>query len=488
MPESLPPIIVWFRHNLRLRDNPALAFAAEQKVPVLHVFIHDKKHLREYGGASKWWLKHSLEAFKQSLEKKSATLLCYEGDAVEILAALTKLSHASCVVTQQNFEPDARLLEKKIQKKLEALNCELKLFNGYLLADPSAISSKTGTPYKVFTPFWRECSQRLHITQPIPVPKKISADERLEKKLVKEINFPAPNLDDDIGWSRKLKEYWKPGESAAHKQLKSFLSSAIYHYGEGRDLPGETLTSKLSPYLHFGEISANKVMFEVQRLQGNSESIDIKHYKNEIGWREFCHHLMWHWPSLAKQPFQPKFKTFPWRKKSSDAFLWEKGLTGIPIVDAGMRELWETGWMHNRVRMIVASLLVKNMLYEWKIGEKWFWDTLVDANLANNVGGWQWVAGCGADAAPYFRIFNPVTQAEKFDKNADYIKRWVPELSKLPAKIAMAPWQASNETLEKYQFILGKDYPEPIVDLKTSREEALAALEACKQQYALEEN
>lgn len=483
MSASPSPIIVWFRHNLRLRDNAALTYATQRKAPVINVFIYDKKNLRDYGGASKWWLKHSLSALHESLEKKSSSLFCFEGDTIEIFEKLVTLTKANRIVAQQQFEPDARLLEKKLEERIAGLECNLTLFNGYLLADPDRIKSKTGTPYKVFTPFWRECSQRLHVSTPIAVPQKIPSDPALEKTISKGVPFPAPCLNDDIGWSSKLEQYWQPGEQSARRQLKSFLSSAIFNYKDGRDIPAETLTSKLSPHLHFGEISANEVMFEVEKIHGNNESPDIKHYKNEIGWREFCHHLMWHWPNLAKQPFQPKFKKFPWRKKSSSAEKWEKGITGIPIVDAGMRELWETGWMHNRVRMIVASLLVKNLLHEWKIGERWFWDTLVDANLANNIGGWQWVAGCGADAAPYFRIFNPVTQAEKFDKNADYIKRWVPELSKLPAKMALAPWQFSNAELAYYQFTLGEDYPEPIVDLKLSRQEALAALEACNQQH-----
>lgn len=483
---SSSPILFWFRHNLRLKDNPALAYAVQQKRPIVFVFIDDDINLRPYGGASRWWLNKSLPLLNRSLAEIGSQLFTFQGDSTEILLKLVEISGATQIIAQRQFEPDARTLESKIIKSCEKLGCEVSLFDGYLLADPDTVKSKTGTPYKVFTPFWKECSQRLHISKPIPAPKKIVTDSALENKIAKLKPFKAVKFSDPIGWSEKLENYWNPGEESAHEHLQNFLSSAIGNYAEGRDVPSSESTSKLSPYLHFGEISPNTVLYEVNRRKNEKDSDHAKSFKSEVGWREFNHHLLWHWPNLAKQPFQPKFKAFPWRKKTNKVKQWEKGLTGIPIVDAGMRELWETGWMHNRVRMIVASLLVKNMMFDWKLGEKWFWDTLVDANMANNGGGWQWVAGCGADAAPYFRIFNPVTQAERFDKQARYIKHWVPELANLPDKIALAPWQSSVEVLRSYQFTLGKDYPEPIVDLKKSRQEALAALEQCNQLWAEE--
>lgn len=467
------PIIMWFRQDLRLRDNQALASAVRCGRPLLAVYIFDENIAWSPGGASRWWLHKSIESLTADLAEKETKLILKRGDTVKVLQDLVKVSGANTIYCSRQYEPAAIALENAVHDKMASNGVDVKRFAGYLLFEPESIKTQGGTPFKVFTPFWRACCQYDVPKKPLPTPRKIkcaAAQTKVKSERLSDWNL----LPKKPNWAEGFDEFWQPGEHGAWRKLRSFLSNGLKDYDHGRDIPAKPNTSGLSPHLHFGEISPRIIWHEIKKKETTANTEDTKSFLSEVGWREFSHHLLFFWPELPEAPFKSRFANFAWADDNKALNAWQRGHTGIPLVDAGMRQLWQSGWMHNRVRMIVASFLVKNLLIPWQQGEKWFWDTLVDANLANNAAGWQWVAGSGADAAPYFRIFNPVSQSKKFDPEGDYIRRWVPELEDLAAKHIHEPWLAPEDVLRDAGITLGKDYPEPITDLKTSRERALA--------------
>lgn len=467
--------LLWFRQDLRLTDNSALKAAAEYGKPVLAIFILDEINQRAIGGASRWWLHNSLKALAQDVENAGGKLHIFEGDSHILIPQICIENDIGDVFINRHYEPDAQVLESTLHKALAQSGVGIKRYAGQCLFEPDAVLKGDGSPYKVFTPFYKAC---LRLPEPSRTPLAPLFPDWAERK-------PTQSLDlDDLkllpsrpDWSSGLQENWQPGENGAAENLDIFLDSAVANYGEHRDIPAEPGTSRVSPHLHFGEISPRQIWYRVQQEldQAPEKSEGATAYLREIIWRDFAHYLLHHWPSLPSTPFRAEFKTFPWRSEPDMLKAWQTGQTGYPLVDAGMRQLWQTGWMHNRVRMVVASFLVKHLMQHWQEGERWFWDTLVDANMANNVASWQWVAGCGADAAPYFRVFNPTLQSEKFDAMGDYVREFVPELSALPKKYIHAPHTAPAEVLSAAGVELGKHYPRPIVDHKFARERALAA-------------
>lgn len=461
--------IVWFRQDLRLHDNPALTAAVKAGL-VWPIFILDEP-VSNKGGASKVWLHHSLIELDRSLDGK---LSLFRGDPLEIILDIVSRRDIDAVYWNRCYEPSAIERDKAIKKCLSERSIVAQSFNGSLLWEPWDVLKPDGTPYRVFTPFYRKgCLSRNAPRTPLPKPEKIEALSDDHSMDVSELSFLPKNNRWDVG----LIKHWQVGEAAAADVLNLFLEKGLHGYKTGRNYPAQSHVSRLSPYLHWGQISPNTVWYAA-RARGDSEDID--HFCSELGWREFSYSLLYNYPTLPSENFQSKFDAFPWKKNDRHLEAWCKGKTGVPIVDAGMRELWQTGYMHNRVRMIAASFLVKNLRIDWREGESWFWDTLFDADLANNSASWQWVAGSGADAAPYFRIFNPVTQGEKFDLDGEYIRRYVPELSRLSGKQLFAPWMAPADSLQAAGVRLDDTYPAPIVDLKTSRQEALAAFQDLK--------
>lgn len=451
--------IHWFRQDLRLSDNPALCDAARQG-EVLPLYILEDNN--DMGAASRWWLHTSLEKLNESLK---GNLVILKGDPLTVLKMLIKEHNINEVYWNRCYEPWRIERDKGIKEELKVC----KSFNGSLLWEPWEIKNKEGEPYKVFTPFYRKGCLAAHPPRdPLSAPhmKFIKKDGLRPSDL---------NLLPKIPWNKQLEPHWDIGEQGAQKRLNLFLEDKINDYKEGRNFPAQDLTSRLSPHLHFGEISPNQVWYAA-RHAGDDQNIDC--FCSELGWREFSYSLLYHHPTLPHQNLHSKFDTFPWRVSPADLKAWQKGQTGIPIVDAGMRELWQTGYMHNRVRMIVASFLIKNLLIDWRLGEAWFWDCLVDADLPNNSASWQWVAGSGADAAPYFRIFNPVTQGQKFDPEGTYTKKYVPELERIPLKYLFNPWEAPEKDLLKAGVTLGSNYPKPLVDLAASRIRALLAFKS----------
>jgi deoxyribodipyrimidine photo-lyase len=469
--------LVWFRQDLRLRDNPALSYAA-RKGTVLPLFIADTSCPEQFkiGGASQWWLHHSLQSLNTSLDNK---LHCVSGDAFDILITLIKAKDIKRVVWNRCYEPWQIKRDAKIKAQLSELGVEVKSFNANLLWEPWQVLKKDGTPYKVFTPYYR----RGCLSQSAPrVP--VAAPQNLEIQYHEELNQSIDSLGlmPDIDWYETMSSLWQPGELGASQKLSEFLPTGAKQYKAKRDFPSLGATSKLSPHLHFGEISPNQIWYAaIDSLDGNADDVGLDCYLSELGWREFSHYLLFHFPTIPTENFSAKFNHFPWRKDDKSLVAWQKGQTGFPIIDAGMRELWQTGTMHNRVRMVVGSFLVKNLLLDWREGERWFWDCLLDADLAANSASWQWVAGTGADAAPYFRIFNPLLQGQKFDPKGEYVRHYCPELSKVPDKFIHNPWDAPKQIMEYAKVELGKDYPLPIVDLKASRQRALDALAQSKE-------
>ncbi len=463
------PVILWFRQDLRLADNPALNYAVKSGRAVVPVYILDQgSRVRPMGAASLWWLDKSLRALATSLNQHGAELILRRGDSESELRRLIDQTGAGAVAMNRLFEPDAFARDADIAHGLQADGIECKGFNGTLLCTPGKVLNGSGQPYKVFTPFMKallaEAAPPAHFA------------------VLRHIDSVANVASDDIDdWGlHPTRPDWSgnftgtPGEAGAKAALDAFLETAAKTYSRDRDLPGKAGTSRLSPHLHFGEISPWRVV-ETAR-DSKAAGKEAEKFISEVVWREFSAHLLAAFPQITTQAFRPEYDTMPWRKDAKGLEAWQTGQTGYPIVDAGMRELWATGIMHNRVRMIVASFLIKHLLIDWRDGEAWFWDTLVDADLASNVQNWQWVAGSGADAAPYFRIFNPITQGEKFDTDGTYVRRWVPEVRRVPDKWLHSPWMAPPEVLRDIGLRLGHDYPRPIVDHKEGRERALAAL------------
>lgn len=458
-----PLAIHWFRRDLRLADNPALARAARAG-RVLPVFIIDPDHPDEIalGAAGRAWLHRALEALDRSL---GGALNLYRGRPQELLPALAARTGARLVSWGRLPDPVLATRDSKVEAALRAAGCAVHTENSFLLWEPGEILKPDGTPYRVFTPFFRKgCLGAPPPRRPLPVPRFEALGDP------EALPLAALGLWPDHPWAARMMTHWQAGETAAAERLARFVEEKLAAYPARRDEPGIDGTSRLSAYLHFGEISPNTAWHA-------AEGPGADKFRAELGWREFSWNLLVHNPDLADRPLRPEFARFPWIEDETAFAAWRRGQTGIPLVDAGMRELWQTGWMHNRVRMVTASFLVKNLLIDWRAGERWFRDCLVDADPANNAASWQWVAGCGADAAPYFRIFNPMLQGEKFDKRGAYIRRFVPEIAKLPDRWLHRPWEAPRAVLEAAGVRLGRDYAEPIVDLSASRRRALAAFE-----------
>ena len=464
------PVIVWFRQDLRLADNPALCAAAETGRPVLPVYVLDdvSPGRWKHGAASRWWLCRSLAALDASLEHGLCLL---HGKAEELIPKLVAESSASAIFWNCCYEPWRIASDERICARLTQRGCNVSTFQGSLIAEPQSILKDDGTPYRVFTPFYRAGYQgrRFALAAPLPAPE---IREFAESDL--SVELASLSLLPQVEWYRSLEAQWTPGEDGAGKRLERFLDHGLRGYRTLRDRPDLRNVSRLSPHLHFGELSPRQVWHGTLAASSGMED-DANAFVRELAWREFSYYLLYHRPELPEKNLQSKFDDFPWMEDGETLTSWEQGMTGIPMVDAGMRELWQTGFMHNRVRMLTASFLVKNLLHDWRHGAAWFWDTLVDADVANNSAGWQWVAGCGADAAPYFRIFNPVTQGRKFDPEGVYVRRFIPELAALPDKFIHAPWEASSDDLRSAGIKLGEDYPQPIVDLMESRQRALDA-------------
>jgi len=478
------PVILWFRQDLRLRDNAALAAALSRGEPVIPVYILDDAGEGRWrlGAASRWWLHHSLVALDAALRERGSRLLLARGDSLAVLQQLAAEAGAGAVYWNRRYEPAARAHDGQIETALRAAGIEAKKFNSALLFEPETIANKQGGPFQVFTPFWRHC-----LTQPVPDEVKISAGPLpAPKRWPRSLELAEQALLPTRNWADGFDGRWQPGESEARKRLREFLTRKAADYDAAREIPGEAGTSSLSPHLHFGEIGPRQIWAAARALSKETGVFPanggVQRFLTEVGWREFAHHLLHHFPDTPEKPLRVAFERFRWADDLGGAKLraWRRGQTGYPIVDAGLRELWRTGWMHNRVRMIVASFLVKHLRLPWTHGAAWFWDTLVDADLASNTLGWQWSAGCGADAAPYFRIFAPVTQGEKFDPEGGYVRRWVPELAAMPAKFIHQPWSAPPDVLAKAGVRLGENYPRPVVDHAQARAAALAAFKALR--------
>lgn len=474
--------IVWFRQDLRLSDNPALCFACEQADTVIPIYIWDPESEAEWapGAASCWWLHHSLKALDERLRKRGSGLCLLQGDSASVLTALVEQTEADCVVWNRRYEPAIKQRDSEFKSTLREKGVHCQSFNGSLWWEPWELRTGKGEPYRVFTPMWKSMLKEWRFPEVKPEPETILTSGKTIDQL-NTVSIDDLNLLPQLNWDSGFYERWRPGELQAQKQLQRFRQHDAADYQDLRDFPAQSATSSLSPHLHFGEVSPNQIVQACADEGGQPLKAGPLGYVRQLAWRDFSYQLMHDFPWSVEQNLMTRFDVFPWREDYSDDLRrWQQGQTGIPMVDAGMRELWHTGWMHNRVRMVVASFLTKNLLIPWQEGARWFWDTLVDADLANNSMGWQWVAGCGADAAPYFRVFNPVTQSKKFDAEGEYIRRWLPELAKLSNRHIHEPWAAPREVLTQAGVELGKNYPEPMVDLKASRQRALAAYDQTK--------
>ncbi|MBP0618078.1 cryptochrome/photolyase family protein [Jiella mangrovi] len=474
------PIVVWIRDDLRLDDNPALAHAAETGRPVVPLFVLDEesKGVRSLGGAHKWWLHHSLEGFARSLRGKGSQLTMRRGKAKEHVLDVIEAVGATALFFNRRYDPASRSVDDAIEEALSD-DVSVERFSANILHDPESVETKTGGYYKVYTPFWKNVSET-GFRDPIDAPRGLKQPDA----------FPR---SDDLGdwdllptkpdWSGGLAEFFTPGEKAGQERLEYFCDDLLAGYHNGRERPFADETSRLSPHLRWGEISPFRAWDTANTYASRRKSIPgdaIRTFRQELVWRDFNYHLLYHFGRLETDNFNDRFDGFEWRNSKKDLQAWQRGLTGYPIVDAGMRQLWQTGWMHNRVRMIVGSFLTKDLLIDWRDGERWFWDTLVDGDIASNTAQWQWIGGAGADAQPFFRIFNPITQSEKFDPKGDYIRTFVPELKDLPSTAIHAPWEADESTLAEAGVTLGKTYPKPIVDHGEARQRALDAYDKVK--------
>ncbi len=482
------PVIVWFRQDLRLSDNPALHAAAATGRPVVPVYILDRDGAGPWapGGASRWWLHHSLDSLARRLAAHGLNLVLRRGPAGPVLERLVAETGARGVCWNRLYEPGAIRRDGAIRAALRAAGVAVESFNAALLFEPGTVLSGSGAPYRVFTPFWRACLAADPPVPPRPEPA-LGAAAAVARPVRSEPLDSWGLLPAVPDWAGGLRAAWQPGEATAQRLLQAFLANGLHGYAAQRDRPDLSAVSRLSPHLHFGEIGPRQIWHAVhaRSAPGGVPADDPaddgpRKFLAEIGWREFCCNLLADFPDLPDKPLQPRFADFDWEDKPAALRAWQRGRTGYPFVDAGMRQLWQTGWMHNRVRMVTASFLVKHLLIPWQTGAAWFWDTLVDADLANNSANWQWVAGCGADAAPYFRIFNPVTQGRKFDPRGGYVRRFVPELAGLPDRWIHRPWDAPADALHAAGVRLGEDYPLPIVDHAGARRAALAAYQAVK--------
>ena len=462
------PALVWLRRDLRLADQPALHAALSRGGPVIPVYIHAPHEEAPWapGAASRWWLHHSLQALAGEFDALGATLTLRRGSSLEQLRALARETGAGAVYWNRLYEPAITARDATIKAALREDGLEVHSFAAALLHEPWELATGQGTPYRVFTPYWRAACKRGLERDPLPAPTRIPSP-------------PSPPASDPlealellprIRWDSGLAAAWNPGERAALERLQGFIEDGVGAYTERRERPDTDGTSRLSPHLHFGEISPTQILRALRQAGHEPTDGPAEPFVRELGWRDFAHHVLYHFPHTPEQPLNPRFEAFPWRESTQDLERWQQGRTGIPVIDAAMRQLWETGWMHNRMRMAVGSFLTKNLRLHWHAGARWFWDTLVDADLAANTLGWQWAGGCGADAAPYFRVFNPQRQGERFDPDAAYIRRFVPELARAPAR-----------NIHQLRPGLAADYPAPMVDLKQSRQAALDAFATIKQ-------
>lgn len=469
--------IVLFRNDLRLDDNEAIARAARAG-HVLPVYIHDSESITEQGGATKVWLHHSLQELSRRIGIQGGTLVLHKGDTASLLTELCSTLDIRNVYVNERFDPRGIAADKNLLLTLKEQQIDLHICSGNVLCHPNKPTNKEGAPFKVFTPFYRWYQQNVLLG--IQPPKPCNGISFL--KVDSSVSIVDLSLLPSIPWYRGILQAWTPGEKQADFILDRFIDGGLRYYQENRDFPAVDGVSALSPFLHFGEISPQRIVWEVfaeEKLNGKSEIEAVENsYVRQLVWREFATYLLFHFPATETSPFNDKFVDFPWQHDSDHFAKWQRGQTGYPLVDAGMRELWTTGWMHNRVRMVVASFLTKHLLLDWQLGAAWFMDTLVDADTANNTMGWQWVAGCGADAAPYFRVFNPILQSKKFDPDGEYIRRWVPELRNVPSPALHEPWLLgeSKESL----FDAENPYPSPIVEHSFARKRALNAYEQIK--------
>jgi deoxyribodipyrimidine photo-lyase len=472
----MPNALVWFRNDLRLADNPALRAATDAGQNPICIYIHapDEEGDWKPGAASNAWRQRSLAALQADLLKRGSRLRVFRGPSLATLQSLAVACDAEAVYWNRRYEPRVEKRDATIKRSLRETGLRAESFNGSLLFEPWQLRTKSGGPYKVFTPFWHAALARWQPAETMDAPKHLE-DVRDGPG---GIALGTLKLAPERGWDAGFWEYWTPGEAGAREVLEIFVDGALRGYRQDRDRPDRTGTSRLSPHLHFGEISPWRVSAALEQHRTSGNGADIDAFLRELGWREFAHHLLHHFPRATDENLDPRFDRFAWAQGNGKQIVaWRRGLTGVPIVDAGMRELWHTGWMHNRVRMIVGSWLCKHMRRHWLEGARWFWETLVDADLANNTLGWQWIAGTGADAAPYFRVFNPVTQARRFDPDGRYIACWVPEVADLPLPTRFEPW-ADPRARDR----LGRGYPkQPIVGLAEGREAALAAYRRSKE-------
>lgn len=473
---AINPVIYWFRDDLRLQDLPGLKAAAAQGCPVLACYILDDEspgHWRK-GRASRWWLHHSLAALSGRIEAAGGSLYLASGNPEQVLGRLSQETGATQIYCSRSYEPWAQALERRLHGTLSAINVELHRFEGSMLREPDLVKTQAGTPFKVYTPFWKAC-RALGDPEPPTGALALTCCANMKQSGAKLADLPLTDVADGQvhGWQ----SHWQPGEEGAAVRLDQFLDERLVFYAQERDFPGCEATSLLSAHLHFGEISPNRVYHAVRQAVLARPELEqaAEKFLSELGWREFSRYLLYHFPEVPEKAFKPVFEAFPWVGSAENLMAWQEGNTGYPLVDAGMRELRQTGYMHGRVRMVAASFLCKHLLIDWRAGERFFWDSLVDADLANNASGWQWVAGSGADAAPYFRIFNPITQGKKFDRRGTYVRRWIPELAALPDRYLFQPWEAPRSLLQECKVTLGMDYPFPVVEHKPARESALAA-------------
>lgn len=469
------PTLLWFRLDLRLDDNPAFQAAITRGESIIPLYLLDDQGDWAPGGATRWWLRHALVDLQSQLADHGLKLILRSGDPEKIITEMVEEHEIGAVYWNRCYEPSTVNRDSLIKRRLKAKEIDAESFNASLLFEPWEIQNKSGNPFQVFTPYWKHCLAK-------EFPQPVSCDHSAIKAPE---SWPASDdLDNwkllpQIPWDTEFVKFWKPTRKDALNRLNSFIIGAVHNYGDGRDRPDWDGTSCLSPYLHFGQIGPREI-YHALSCKVDLAKGGARVYFSEIGWREFSYHILYHFPNVPDEPLRAEFAHFPWEKDERLLKAWQKGQTGYPLVDAGMRQLYAIGWMHNRVRMNAGSILVKHLLQPWQDGARWFWDTLVDADLASNTQGWQWTAGCGADGAPYFRVFNPIIQGERFDPEGDYVRRWVPELAKLPAEYIHKPWEAPAAVLSAADVKLGKNYPHPIVEHKQGRARALDAYEKLK--------
>jgi deoxyribodipyrimidine photo-lyase len=464
--------ILWFRRDLRLQDNPALVRALDTCERIVPVYVHAPQEEAPWqpGAASRWWLHHSLAELDAALRQLGSGLTIVAGETLAELLRLAKLTGATHCLWNRLYDPAIVARDTRVKQALRAEGLRCESLKANLIFEPWELTKNGSEPYRVFSPFWRRALSALPDAEPLSAPGALP----LLRQRLGGLPLEALGLLPRMRWDSGLAAAWQPGESSALARAREFLAREVASYPQARDRPAEPGTSQLSPHLHFGEIGPRQLVSLARRSPSEDGAAA---FLREVGWREFAYHLLYHFPHTSDEPLDGRFARFPWRKDGAEALLaaWQRGRTGIPLIDAGLRQLWHTGWMHNRVRMVAASLLTKNLRLPWQAGARWFWDTLVDADLANNTLGWQWTAGCGADAAPYFRVFNPVRQGERFDPDGRYVRRWCPALSLLPTRYIHQPWAAPADVQADSGLVLGQDYPTPVVDLGQSRKAALAA-------------